>query len=226
MATAYFIEMVVKMTDAKSDNEHIPMIIYNKPDTPDRTDYILGKTGKSPLDVMLSTGKKLEEQRVDYIAIPCVTAYYFYKELSEKLKVPVINMIDETAGYLKERGVNKVGIMATNGTIAGGFFKSGLEKQGISVEEPSNQCQQRLMDIIYNGLKAGEPFAMDDFYIVDRELRDKGAEVILLGCTELSLIRKDYSIGKGFLDAMEVLAQKSVLLCCGKLKKEYTNLIK
>ena len=81
------------------------------------------------------------------------------------------------------------------------------------------------MGIIYDGIKANKPFAMDDFCMVEKELRDKGAEVIVLGCTELSLIRRDFAIGTGFLDAMEVLAQKSVMLCSGKLKEEFNDII-
>lgn len=225
LATSYFIEMIIKMTYAQFDYEHIPMVIFNKPNTPDRTKYILDKNTESPLDAMISVGKALELQGVDYIAIPCVTAYYFYKELAETINVPIINMISETADYLKKRNVSKVGIMATDGTIAGGFLKQGIENLGIQVFEPSGKCQEKLMGIIYDGIKAGVPFNSDDFFMVEKELRDKGAEVIVLGCTELSLIHKDYKIGKGFLDAMEVLAQKSVLLCSGKLKKDCYELI-
>ncbi len=225
LATAYFIEMVVKMTDAQFDYEHIPMVIYNKPDTPDRTKYILDKNMDNPLCAMMSLAKALEEQGVHYIAIPCVTAYYFYKELSEGIKIPIINMVDETAAYLKNRKIQRVGIMATNGTITGGFFRQGIEDLGIKVVEPSGKCQDKLMGIIYDGIKANKPFAMDDFCMVEKELRDKGAEVIVLGCTELSLIRRDFAIGTGFLDAMEVLAQKSVMLCSGKLKEEFNDII-
>ena len=66
---------------------------------------------------------------------------------------------------------------------------------------------------------------MEDFKAVKNELLDAKAEVIILGCTELSIIHRDYDIGPGFLDAMEVLAQKSVLLCGGRLKKEFLSLI-
>jgi aspartate racemase len=66
---------------------------------------------------------------------------------------------------------------------------------------------------------------MEDFFTVKNELVDLGAQIILLGCTELSVIKRDYSIGSGFLDVMEVLARKSVLLCEGALKEEFLSLI-
>lgn len=225
MATACFIEMVVKMTDARVDSEHIPMIIYNKPSIPDRTNFILGKSKDNPFIEIAEIGKALSCQGVDYIAIPCVTAYFFYKQLCQQIKVPIIDIIRETADHLKENGIGRVGLMATDGTILGGFFKKGLEEQGIEVVQPSADGQKHLMNIIYNGIKANMPFAMEDFNAVKKELVDAKAEVIILGCTELSIIHRDYNIGPGFLDVMEVLARKSILLCGGQLKKEYLCLI-
>ena len=213
------------MTDARVDREHIPMIIYNKPCIPDRTNFILGKSKDNPFIEIAEIGKALAGQGVGYIAIPCVTAYFFYEQLCKEIEAPIIDMIGETARYLRESGIGRVGIMATDGTIAGGFFKKGLEEQGIEVVLPSVSRQKLLMNIIYNGIKANMPFAMEDFKAVKNELLDAKAEVIILGCTELSIIHRDYDIGPGFLDAMEVLAQKSVLLCGGRLKKEFLSLI-
>lgn len=225
LATACFIETVVRMTDARTDREHIPMIIYNKPGIPDRTSYILGKSSDNPYVQIAETGKALERQGVDYIAIPCVTAYYFYDQLCREINVPIIDMIGETARYLKERGIRRAGIMATDGTVTGGFLKKTLEESGLEVVHPSDEGQKLLMNIIYKGIKANMPFEMENFKAVKNELFRANAEVIVLGCTELSVIHRNYDIGPGFLDAMEVLAQKSVLLCGGRLKKEFVNLI-
>ena len=81
------------------------------------------------------------------------------------------------------------------------------------------------MHLIYRNIKAGKPVEMDRFCSVEEELRAKGAQAIILGCTELSLIKRDHSLGPGFLDAMEILARSAILKCGGKLKAEYHNLI-
>ena len=226
LATAYFMELVVRMTDAGADCEHIPMIIFNRPDTPDRTSFIVGKSGNSPLEAIIKVGNQLADHQVDYIAIPCVTAYFFYQQLKEGIAAPVINMIEETAVCLKQEGIQRVGLMATDGTISSGFFREGLKHHGISVVEPSAQGQKRVMDIIYGSIKANQPVKMEDFNVVEKELRENGAQAILLGCTELSMIHRDFPLGSGFLDSMEVLARKSVLLCEGRLKKEYERLVR
>lgn len=225
MATAYYLELVVKMTDAKSDREHVPMIIYNHPAIPDRTDYILGKSKESPLDAIVTIGKSLIGQGVQHIAIPCITAHFFYEELLKSIKIPIINMLRETADYLKSNNIDKVGIMATDGTICGGFFKDELEKQGIKVVIPSEKSQKKVMSIIYDDIKANKAYDIDGFRLVEQELRAAGAQVIILGCTELSLIKRDGQTGPGYLDAMEVLAVKSIELSGASVKKEYKNLI-
>jgi len=123
LATACFMEMVINMTDAQRDCEHIPMIIYNRPSVPDRTCYIVGKSGDSPLPEIISTGKKLASLGADYIAVPCVTAYFFYDEIKSAIDVPVIDMIAETVACMKERNIRRVGLMATDVTKSGGFFR-------------------------------------------------------------------------------------------------------
>lgn len=225
MATAYYMELVVKMTEAKYDREHVPMIIYNKPAVPDRTEYILGKSKDSPLDAMVTIGKSLVNLGVEHIAIPCITAHYFYDELLKNIGVPIINMLGETAQYLKANRVDKVGIMATDGTIWGGFFKAELESKGIKVVTPGEIGQKKVMSIIYDDIKANRPFNLESFKSVEKELKDMGAQVIILGCTELSLIKRDGKTGEGFIDAMEVLAARSIELSGAVLKEEYKNLI-
>ncbi len=213
------------MTEAARDQEHIEMIIYSKPSIPDRTEYILGRSGDNPVDPMIEVGRSLISLGADYLAIPCITAHYFHDSLTTRIGAPIIHIVKETVGYLKEHGIRKAGIMATDGTIHSGLFQKALTERGITPVIPSKRGQKYVTDLIYKDIKSNLPAEMDKFAEVTEELRCKGAEVIILGCTELSLIKRDYHIGAGFLDAMEVLAMRSVTLCGAKLKKEYRNLI-
>lgn len=225
MATTHFMELVIRMTDASMDQENVDMIVYNFPSIPDRTGYILGSNLKSPLPGLLWVGRSLARQGVDCIAIPCITAHFFYEELAEEIRVPILNGINETVKHLKENGVTRAGIMATDGTIISGLFSQALLSVGITPVLPSRQRQADVMHLIYNNIKAGQSVEMERFQAVQQELRQRGAEVIILGCTELSLIKRDHTIGPGFLDSMEVLARQAVLRCGKTVKKEYNNLI-
>lgn len=224
MATAFFMQMVIEMTDARTDQEHIEMLIHNCPWIPDRTSYILGRSSENPCIPMAEIGKKLAADGAELIAIPCITANYFFDELAKQIGVPVIHSIRESVSYLRARGVKTVGVMATDGTIQSGLFDAALHEAGIGGIIPSPEMQRYVMDLIYEDVKAGRPIEMDKFHAVSEELKNNGAEVILLGCTELSMIRRDEQIGAGYLDVMQVLAKCSVELC-GKLKQEYKEII-
>lgn len=225
IATAHFLELTIQMTDAHIDQENLDMIIYNFPSTPDRTDYILGKNPNSPLPGMLGAGKAMVDQGASYIAIPCVTAHYFYDELEAGIPAPIINGVAETAHHLRRRGITRAGIMATDGTIQAGILSRALEEVGITPLIPTEARQRDVMHLIYENVKAGIPAEIDRFRAVQDDLVGQGAQTIILGCTELSLIKRDYPIGPGFIDVMEVLAQCSVVRCGGKLKPSYYELI-
>jgi aspartate racemase len=80
------------------------------------------------------------------------------------------------------------------------------------------------MHLIYQNVKANKKVEMDRFEAVSRELKEAGAQVIILGCTELSVLHRDCEIGSGYLDVMQLMA-KDVVELCGKLKEEYQELI-
>ena len=206
MATACFLEMITKMTEAQCDQDHLEILIHSAPYIPDRTAFILGRSKDSPVEPMLKIGKKLAKE-VSCIAIPCITAHYFYRELSENIPAPIIHGIYETGLELQKNGIKRAGLMATDGTIESRIFQDQLEKMGIEV------------------LANLGTIDMEKFQKVSLQLKDQGAQVILLGCTELSLIKKDVPLGKEYLDALEVLAQRCVVRCGKKLKKEYENLL-
>lgn len=227
MATAYFMQLIIKMTDANLDQEHLEMIIYNCPTIPDRTEFILGKSKASPLPRMIEVGKKLKEQNTDYIAIPCITAHYFHKELEEGIGVNIIHGIRETAALLKNAGAKRVGILATDGTISSRIFQEEIEKMGMETVIPRKDMQDRVMSLIYEDVKKGKTPDLDSFFQIKKYMtEEEKADAIVLGCTELSVIKRDYDLGDGVLDAMEVLASRAVTLCGKKLKPEYNQLFK
>ena len=224
-ATAHFMNLVTDMTDAAIDQEHVEMIVFSSPSIPDRTRHILDNSQPNPLPQMLALGQKLADLGVEQIAIPCVTAHYFYDALESGIPVRIINGVQETVLQLKKNGIRKVGIMATDGTVRSGIFHRELQKHGMDAIVPSADRQKDVMHIIFDNVKAGKPADMARFHAAARDLWQQGAEAIILGCTELSLVKRDNPIGPGFIDAMEVLAQQSVLRCGGVLKEEYTNLL-
>lgn len=225
MATAYFMQTVIDMTEAKTDQQHLPMAVISRPDTPDRTAFILGESDISPLPHMLSAGKDLEKLGVECIAIPCVTAHYFHSELTEALKTEVIHAPRETVRRLKEAGITAAGIMATEGTRKAKIFQRELEAQGITPILPDEKAQAAITSTIYDYVKASRRADMELFGSAERMLRRAGAQCLILGCTELSVVKRDNSLRGSYIDVLEVLAAEAIERCDGTLKEKYKSLI-
>lgn len=213
MATVYYMQRVIEMTKAGCDQEHINMLVFNDCDIPDRTAFITEKSPDNPLPVMVEDAKRLEAAGCEFVVIPCNTAHYFYDELEQAVEIPVVNIVEETIRYAKARvqDLSCVGIMATTGTIVTGTYQKYAECAGLSFAVPDENEQDLLMQIIYDGVKAGKPVPRADFDRVANHLRAKGAQCLILGCTELSVLKRDLPINDpDVLDSIDVLASETV----------------
>ena len=224
MATAYYLELVIRMTDVKRDQDHPEIVIANIPSIPDRTAFILGKSQDDPLGPMVEIGNQLKSMGATVVATPCITAHYFHEALQNGIGLPLIHAIRATAEVLRSAGVSKVGLMATDGTVQSGIFQKQIEEYGMELVLPSGEGQKAVMTLIYDQVKAGLEPDLQLFNSIRDDLRRNGAQAVVLGCTELSLLKKSYDLGSGVLDALEVLAKESVLACGKPVRKEYDEL--
>lgn len=223
LATIYFADLVIKMTDAKSDQEHIAMVILNHASIPDRTEYILDNRKPNPLPVMIADAQQLERDNCDYIVIPCNTAHYFFDEIQKSVHVPIINILEETVSYAEKTVPNLkcLGILATEGTVKSGAYQAIVKKHGLSCCVPNEEDQKSLMHIIYDQVKAGEKVDICEFLRIVGELKKAGSDAVILGCTELSVIKKDFNLHQAdIVDSMECLARTSIALCGKNIKAD------
>lgn len=218
LSTAYFMEVLINKTKAATDQEHIDMVVLNHCAIPDRTAFILDNTKENPVPLMCEDAKKLEALGCSVIATPCNTAHYFYDRLQAAVKIPIINMIEETAKELKNNGVERAGIMATSGTVSTRLFQDALIRHSIEPVVPSPQNQMYVMSIIYDSIKAGLPIDLEKFKSVINELRLNSCQKVILGCTELSVLKKEYSLGDFYIDSLEVLCERAIKACGGEVR--------
>jgi aspartate racemase len=131
-------------------------------------------------------------------------------------------MIRETVKSIKERraGIKRVGILATDGTIASDLYQKACTEAGIQPFVPSETGQRLVMKIIYEGVKGGNPIDYNDFIKIEGELAANGCEAAIMACTELSCFKEMYRLPDYYIDAMEVLAAKSIQVCGRKLKEK------
>ena len=223
LSSAYFYEMITLHTKAMRDQDHIDIMLSSRATIPDRTDYILSRSNSDPSPIMVEELKKLITAGADYIAIPCNTAHYFYDILKVESSVPILNMVSDTIDHCISKGARKVGILATEGTVKAGIYRSVCEERGIECYEPGEAGQTAVTRIIYDQIKTGIIANADDVLLVEKELKDAGCDFAILGCTELSVAKKQLCLGPWFLDALEVLAKKAIEVC-GKEPIGFTDL--
>lgn len=217
-ATALLFQKLIDYTDAKSDAEHMHIIIDNNTAIPDRTTAIL-KGENTPALYIVESGKKLEMCGAELLLIPCNTSHYFYDDIQEQLSVPVVNMIAETAKVCLNNGYTKMGILATTGTCNTDTYGRELNKFGVEAVYPDAEGQKRVMEIIYDQVKAGRKINVQILDQTLKKMASKGAQAFILGCTELPFAIKNGDFGYHFLDSLDILAKRAVEMAGYCLKK-------
>jgi aspartate racemase len=208
-ATSYFFQLLIKKTGAACDQEHIPILIWNNPKIPPRTDAILHK-GKSPLPLLLEGINILEKGGAGLIVMPCITAHYYAPQLQARAKALFINLLDESLGYAKKNipGIKKAGLVASSGTVASKLFHTTFEKAGIEIITPSSVEQKRIQNAIFGkkGIKAGFTTGAPKETIIAmaRILIKRGAEAVIAGCTEVPLVLEPKDIFVPFIEPMKI----------------------
>lgn len=219
LATYDLAEKILNNTAADCDQDNIPVLIDCNTRIADRTAAIL-HGGADPRPEMKKSAKRLEAAGADVLIMACNTAHYFYDSVCEDIDIPVLHMPRETAQHLIDMGVKKAGVLATDGTCQSGVYGRALEEAGIKPLYPSEENQKTIMSLIYDHVKAGKmDFSDLDIDSVISEMREKGAEVLILGCTELPMAFD--IIGKTEIQAVdptEVLARAAVRYAGAPLK--------
>ena len=211
MSTVYFCELLTAHTLAACDADHLDMIISSRASTPDRTAFILGKSNFDPLPVMITDAQKLARAGADLIVIPCNTAHYFYNGLKAAIDTPMLNIIEETLAHLSRIGTHRFGLLATEGTVKSGAYAKLCEGYGLECITPTEDEQSVISSIIYDAIKQNKPVDMQAFWSVTDALRARGCERLVLGCTELSLLKRQGLDNTLFVESLEVLAYQTIL---------------
>lgn len=211
LATARLFERIVLLTEATCDTEHIPMIIDNNTNIPDRTEHIMNK-GDNPTCELVRSALRLELMGADVIIIACNTAHYFFDEIIKYVRIPILNMVEETAKYIcnSYRGAKCVGLLATEGTCKSGIYERVFDRFGLEIISPESEEQKYITDLIYDIKKGNEGVEPENIMKVVSALKARGAELIILGCTELPIAFSRFDICSGYVDSSEVLAMSAI----------------
>ena len=206
LATADLFRKLTLHTDAASDQEHPRVVIDSNTDIPDRTAALL-RGGADPVPEMVKSAKRLASVGADFLIMPCNTAHCFFREVQSAVNIPMLHMIALTRDALRERGVKTAGLLATDGTIETGVYRRTFAGSGVELLTPAGGDQQAVMDVIYQGVKAGDlAHDVSAFRATCEELLSSGAQALILGCTELPLAFELYHLDYPAVDPTLELA--------------------
>jgi len=216
-ATLDFFRRVIGYTPARTDQDHLHLIIDNDPSVPNRNDAIAG-TGPSPAPQLAAMARRLADAGADFLVIACNSAYAFESAVREATPIPLVSIVDETARELAQKhpGSRKVGLLAASACLKAHLYQRAFDGLGVETIEPRDTELDAFMQALYP-IKAGERGAdiTTRMAAIADALIDRGAEIIVAACTEVPLVLPAERVARPLLDSTDVLAARTVLYATG-----------
>jgi aspartate racemase len=222
-ASVRFLELVIRNTEAAGDRDHIPAVLYSRPQIPDRQTAIL-YAGESPVPRLAEGVAALEAAGADILVMPCVTAHHFWPQVASRTRLPFVHILEEALRELREirPDVKTVGLLATTGTLKTRVVHAVFEPAGLKILTPSDKDQELVMTAVFGkeGIKAGsiEGRPRDIIRAAAGRLVEAGAEAVMAGCTEIPLVLRDGDLSVPFIEPMRAGARACIREAGGRLK--------
>jgi len=215
-ATADFFVKLIRRTPARTDAEHRRVLIDSNPRIPDRTAFITG-AGPSPAPALVATAQGLERAGAQLLTMPCITAHHFIDDIRAAVDVPVLSAVELTARHLDARFEPDapIAILSTAGTLRMKLFQNAMP--GRTFVTPTDAEQQTVVtDAIYGdagvkavGVDAGTVARVMDYVTT---LAERGAQAVIAGCTEFSVLFAGVETCVPLVDPMWLLAEEAIRL--------------
>lgn len=203
---------IIRLTPVKRDQDHIRVLIYSNPKIPDRT-LAIEDAGESPVPSLIESARILEKGGAGIIAMPCNAAHYYLPEIQREISIPIIDMVEEATRRLClfSPTPRRVGLIATIGTILSSVYSKSLSKKGISLVLPKMEDQRQIQEAI-DQVKVGvyDRATKETFQRAGYKLMREGAELVILGCTEVPLAFNASEVDYPVLNPTRVLAEAAV----------------
>ncbi len=157
------------------------------------------RSWENSFELLLNACQSLKRSGVDAIVLCANTAHLFANDLEDKIKLPIIHIGPETAKAIKQQGLVKVGLLGTKFTMEMEFYRKKLEENGLNVLVPEKQetrdyVQYTVKEELGRGII--NPDTKQNYISIVNDLVKRGAEGVILGCTEIPMLisQKDFSI--------------------------------
>lgn len=217
-ATVDLMGRIVRYTNAANDSEHVHCIVDQNPSVPSRVCAVL-EGGPTPGPVLAEMARKLEAAGADFLCMPCNTAHNWLEEAKSGISIPFLDMPELAVADVaqKTRG-HKCGILGTTATAKRGIYEPHCAKYGMEAIYPESADQQELLAII-NEVKAGDHSGSGRFAAIAVRMTERGAESLIIACTELSALGLPANINAVVVDAADSLAYAIIQYAGADLKR-------
>ncbi len=212
----YYKVMINEYRIIKKDDNYPEIVVYSLSFGRFTQFMREGRKGEA-LNYLEKALKSLEAAGCDFALISANTPHMFYDDLSKKVNIPLLNIIDVLAEALKKDGVKTVGVLGTYTTMTSGFYIERLERHGVKAIVPEGKDAEVVNDIIMNELTKGILNESSTHLIegIVEKLKARGAEAISLSCTELPLLIKESIAGLKTYDTAKLHAKRAVRIALG-----------
>lgn len=216
LATLDFMHKLMAATPAAHDQEHLPLLVSSIPQVPDRTAAFLGE-GESPLPALIASGRRLVDGGAALVVMPCNTAHLWFDPLRAALGVPMLHIVDVALAEARRRagrGV-PVGLLATEATLASGLYTARAAEVDWRLPTPAEREGWITPGIA--AVKAGD-LARGRALLGEAAtaLAARGAQALVLGCTEIPLVVDAGTAPVPVIDATAALARATVAWARGR----------
>lgn len=223
IATELYIKQINQKTPAKNDQEYLDYVLVNYSTIPDRSSYLMNKEeNENPLPYLLNIIEKQGALKPKFFALTCNTAHYFFNELEAATDIPILHMprlaVEEATNHYPKG--TRVGIIGTEGTIKNKIYDGFILEAGFDLVHPTVELQQMVSTLIFEKIKQGNTLDMELYNeILSKMFNELNCEVVILGCTELSLMEDAANYeNEHVIDPQNILAEKSVELALANRK--------
>lgn len=215
-ATIWLMRRILAMTPATDDSDHVPLLVSNNTQVPSRIKAIIDGHGDDPAPVLQAMARTLETGGALALAMPCNTAHFYATSIQRSVCIPLLNMLELTAshiasmvGPLDDRPIRRVGMLASPAVRLTGVFDVPFQSVGIETIYPDDDS--RLLTCI-KAVKAGTSNSTTISCLdgVIAALADNGADIVLVACSELSMLKDSFAVPLPLVDSIDVLARAVV----------------
>jgi aspartate racemase len=216
LATESYVRVLNERTKTEKDQDYLDYIVVNHATVPDRTTYIMDRSKPSFLPALLEDVEQQSLLKPAFMVMICNTAHYFFDDIQKATNVPIINMPHLAITTMKKKypDAKKIGLICTKGTLHDHIYEDEIKAAGFDMTLGDQDVQDEVESLIYDDIKIGGAVDPDKYYHILKTMHEKfDADVIVLGCTELSLAQEkapdhDYHV----IDAQSIIADKSIEL--------------